>query len=163
MEPNPFTFHSLACNVATNGLAGTVIPLCLAAAGKTATTALVLSGAESGFVGNSLIDAKSPPPGTATGLAFGTLSFTVDDLIETVDLPFPNHIKIDVDGLEPEILSGAETTLRDSRLQTVIVEFNTHDAPNRDAIQGLMTRCGLNASAEGMSVHAIDRLYVRAG
>jgi FkbM family methyltransferase len=50
------------------------------------------------------------------------LAFTLDDLISVFKLPFPNYIKIDVDGHEAEVLEGAKNTLQDARLKSVLVE-----------------------------------------
>lgn len=36
---------------------------------------------------------------------------------------FPNHIKIDVDGIEFQILEGLETHLKDERLKSILVEI----------------------------------------
>lgn len=43
--------------------------------------------------------------------------------IEEFDPPIPNHIKIDVDGTDHLVLSGAERTLADPRLKSVPAEL----------------------------------------
>jgi len=58
----------------------------------------------------------------------GCLSFTLDAFIKKYKLPFPNHIKIDVDGLELKILKGAINTLATNQLQTIQIEiYENHD------------------------------------
>lgn len=52
------------------------------------------------------------------------MAFTVDDLILRFDYPIPNHIKLDVDGTELEILKGAERTLQDPRVRSLLVEVH---------------------------------------
>ena len=47
------------------------------------------------------------------------LLFTVDDFIVRFAPRFPTHIKIDVDGLEAQILEGARNTLADTRLKSL--------------------------------------------
>jgi hypothetical protein len=37
---------------------------------------------------------------------------------------FPNHIKIDVDGIEGKIIKGAEKTLSDKRVKSILVELD---------------------------------------
>jgi FkbM family methyltransferase len=37
---------------------------------------------------------------------------------------FPSHIKIDVDGLEPDIINGSASTLKDPRLKSILIELN---------------------------------------
>lgn len=54
----------------------------------------------------------------------GVISYSLDNFIETYQPDFPNHIKIDVDGLESKIIEGARNTLRDSRLKSLLIEIN---------------------------------------
>jgi FkbM family methyltransferase len=54
----------------------------------------------------------------------GILAFRLDDFISTYKLPKPNYIKIDVDGLENEIISGAQNTLKEPSLESLLIELN---------------------------------------
>jgi FkbM family methyltransferase len=54
----------------------------------------------------------------------GCLSLTVDSMINDYKLPYPNHIKIDVDGLEFEILNGAKSILTSTQLKSIAVEVD---------------------------------------
>lgn len=67
----------------------------------------------------------------------GSYSATVDSLAESPDMDFPNHIKIDVDGIEHLIIAGAEKTLEDPRLRSVLVELNTNLDEHTDIIRRL--------------------------
>jgi hypothetical protein len=49
---------------------------------------------------------------------------SLDDFIARFNLAFPTQIKIDVDGLEPEIIRGAARTLSDHRVKSVSIEIN---------------------------------------
>lgn len=68
------------------------------------------------------------------GFKQACIGYSIDDFLKTYGLPFPNHIKIDVDGIEDRIVSGAKATLRDPRLRSVLVEVNS------DAAQALIYR-----------------------
>lgn len=48
---------------------------------------------------------------------------SLDDLVNDRYFKFPNFIKIDVDGHELEIISGAQKVLLDSRLKGLIIEY----------------------------------------
>jgi hypothetical protein len=48
--------------------------------------------------------------------------FSIDYLIEKFGLPVPNHIKLDVDGAEVEVLRGAEKTLQFEDVKSILVE-----------------------------------------
>ncbi|GMT49376.1 MAG: hypothetical protein IEMM0008_0915 [bacterium] len=56
------------------------------------------------------------------------IAYRMDDLIQQFNLPIPNFIKIDVDGIEYEILEGGKETLGNSSLKGVIIEMDEeHD------------------------------------
>ena len=56
------------------------------------------------------------------------LTHSLDEAMALFDLPQPNHIKIDVDGHELEILQGAEKALDSSALRTIQIEIGEKDA-----------------------------------
>ncbi|MCK6625135.1 MAG: FkbM family methyltransferase [Anaerolineae bacterium] len=124
-EPGFPTFAQLNKNVVLNNCQDNIIPLPLALSSKTnlalfnyhnlrAGGALHSLGAAIDYAGKSFEPVLSQP----------VLSYRIDDLIDYFDLPVPNHIKLDVDGLEFEILKGAEKTLADVKVRTVMVEIN---------------------------------------
>ncbi len=56
----------------------------------------------------------------------GSPGISIDDLVESSHF-FPNHIKIDIDGNEFLVLSGAEKTLSNPNCKSVLVElFENH-------------------------------------
>lgn len=54
----------------------------------------------------------------------GMIAMTIDGFIEEFDPPFPEHIKIDVDGIEDKIIKGAKKTIMDKRLRSILVELD---------------------------------------
>jgi FkbM family methyltransferase len=50
------------------------------------------------------------------------VSSSIDQLVKEYGLPAPHHIKIDVDGLEAEILAGAESVLRSGVVESLFFE-----------------------------------------
>ena len=61
---------------------------------------------------------------------------TLDDLVTVHGLPAPTHLKIDVDGIEPQIIAGGPETLRAAR--SVLVELNFKSAADRAVIKRLV-------------------------
>lgn len=57
----------------------------------------------------------------------GMVGYSIDDLVEILNLPFPNHIKVDVDGNEPLIVDGMKKTLADRRLKSLALELLPED------------------------------------
>ena len=55
----------------------------------------------------------------------GAVAFPLDELVGRCGLPVPNHIKIDVDGIEPGIVKGGRAVLADRSVRSVLVELNT--------------------------------------
>ena len=60
---------------------------------------------------------------TYDSIPFNTLSLSMDQFIE-MSLIFPDYIKIDVDGAEPEIILGMTETVKNRRLKSVVVEVS---------------------------------------
>ena len=59
----------------------------------------------------------------------------MDDLIKTFSLPLPTHVKLDVDGIELNILQGATQAF--SKVQTVLVEIGDDDIQLLEYIIGM--------------------------
>ena len=89
------------------------------------------------------------------------LAFTADDLVDRFGLAAPDHLKVDVDGAEIEILQGAETVLR--KVRSVIMEVEGNNAERfEEEILPLMERAGL-ALPDGDGGRGRNRLFVRPG
>jgi len=71
----------------------------------------------------------------------GVIGYSIDGFIQMFNPPFPNHIKIDVDGNEAKIISGARETLQDPRLRSLVMEW-TDDRPETPAIKSLLAENG---------------------
>ena len=70
----------------------------------------------------------------------------VDNLVFDLGLPFPDFIKIDVDGIEIAIINGAGNTLKNPDLRSVIVELGTDDE-QREAVK-LMKQAGFEVKSK---------------
>lgn len=51
-------------------------------------------------------------------------TMSIDSFLEVFACPVPNHIKIDVDGIEARIVAGMQDTLRNESLRSVLIEIN---------------------------------------
>lgn len=72
---------------------------------------------------------------------------SIDDLVADDRFDVPTHIKIDVDGLEAEIINGAARTLRNPRLRGLLIELNR--ASNRDmAVPAILAEAGFAQVSE---------------
>ncbi|MGB2415251.1 MAG: FkbM family methyltransferase, partial [Flavobacteriaceae bacterium] len=53
---------------------------------------------------------------------YNTIGFDLDRLVEVTKIPLPDHVKIDVDGLEHFILAGAKIVFKN--VKSILVEIN---------------------------------------
>jgi FkbM family methyltransferase len=67
-------------------------------------------------------------------LTQGCVAGTIDDLVAGGALRMPNHIKIDVDGIEHKVIGGALRTLENPELRSLIIETNPALAEHRQMI-----------------------------
>lgn len=132
-EPEALNHAKLVRNIVLNGLSGRVLPYCMAVSGATRLdrfyTKTFAPGAALHAYGRPVTQGEvSFEPRSVQGM----LSVSLDDLTGRFGAPFPTHIKIDVDGIEEEIVAGAERTLADRRLESVLVEvYLYHGAAER--------------------------------
>ena len=80
----------------------------------------------------------------------GDTVFVFDDLIKKFSLPMPNHLKIDVDGIERIILEGATETLRNPSVKSIILELN-EVVGERNGIQDFLEQFGFQIHSKGES------------
>lgn len=150
-EPSASNFFVLSRNVELNRLAGSVSAYCVALSGKTGLGFMNLSSPSPGMAMNQFgpKGESSPYWEGAPGGAHGMVGFTVDEFVARFAPAFPNHVKLDVDGLELAILEGAVATLSDLRVLSVSAELAVNDSGQRDAAIRLLAGCGLRLASTG--------------
>ena len=123
-EPVAANYEALTANVILNDVADTLLPLPTALDAETGLETLHLRILDAGGALHSLRAASEesihPQP---------VLAFRLDDLLEDFGLPHPTHLKLDVDGNESRVLQGAERTLSEPGLRTVMCELHREDEP----------------------------------
>ena len=77
----------------------------------------------------------------------GCVVFKLDDLIEKSFIPVPSRIKIDVDGFEHKVISGASTMLKHPSVKSLLIETNTNLPEHRKMVRDLED-LGFKFSAE---------------
>ncbi|MBC2669060.1 FkbM family methyltransferase [Novosphingobium piscinae] len=131
-EPEALNYAELNKNIYANGLHGQVTAYCMAMSDEIDVSVLHLSafgfaGSHHDFgenwwsndrvVGGRMVERDKRPQQ-------GCVSYTLDNLVNRGAVPAPNHLKIDVDGIEGKVIRGALETLKRPDLQTILLEVD---------------------------------------
>jgi len=151
-EPSAANFHVLSRNIHLNQLGDRATAYCIAFSDRSQLGMLNMASASMGAAVNQFGRSGEMSrywDGQTVASSHGMIGFTIDDFIAQFDPPFPNYLKIDVDGLEPQILQGARTALYDRRLRSLLVELNVkHESQNRSTLS-LLEQAGFRFVSNG--------------
>ena len=75
------------------------------------------------------------------------LIFSIDDFINIFEIDCPNHIKIDVDGCENEIIEGMKSTLLNKNLKSMCIELNM-DKESKEILNKKFLKLGFTTENE---------------
>jgi FkbM family methyltransferase len=169
-EPSAANFHVLSRNIYLNKLGDRATGYCIAFSGKTQLGVLNMA---SPSMGAAISQFGRPGEmsqyweGQNGATTHGMIGFTIDDFIAKFDPPFPNYLKLDVDGLELPILEGARVTLRDARLRSILVELSVTRESERRNAQLVLEEAGFRFVSRGAmqgteTESAANHLFQRA-
>jgi FkbM family methyltransferase len=142
-EPEALNYAELNKNIYLNELHGRVLAYCLALSDVDKVDRLLLSDFGLGisyhdFEENSWTEDKEFSSDWKVSkdnrLQQGCVGRRLDSLAQE-QLPIPDHIKIDVDGLEHRVVEGMMDTLRRPELKTVLIEINFDNPKNLEIIE----------------------------
>lgn len=137
-EPESQNYALLNQNIYINNCHENVTAYCLAISDKICFSKLYLSQFDLGTSCHTFgeeIDFNLAK--TKSIFSQGAISISLDKLIESNAIPIPDHIKIDVDGLEHKIISGAHNLLSHQKVKSVLVEINSQLNEHNDALNML--------------------------
>jgi FkbM family methyltransferase len=124
-EPGFVTFAQLCRNIHLNDAADAIVPFPVALSDETSITSFhyenILSGGALHALG-APVDQRGKRFHPVFTLA--TLSYRLDDFVRQFGLPVPNHLKIDVDGTEFEVLKGSKEILKNPEFRSILMEVN---------------------------------------
>jgi FkbM family methyltransferase len=134
-EPNPSLAALLRQTAVLNAAAVGVMEIALAE--KTASAEFFLHEGNSGRSGLHNWDSNA----RVTGIRVTTM--TASDVVKSGKAPFPNVLKIDVEGSEHEVLKGMSELLPQRALRAIVFE----DARNETPAKQLLQRAGFSLRA----------------
>jgi FkbM family methyltransferase len=123
-EPGASSHAALYANIHANSLDEKIVGLCMGFFNKSNLEQLHLSSVEAGAAMHSFGDiASTPDSNNLTRHLETVLTFSIDDFRKIYQLRAPTYLKIDVDGVEEEILYGATKTLDNKDVRSILVEM----------------------------------------
>lgn len=135
VEPFTPNVEALKQNIAHNGAGDRVSAHRWAISDRTGEGRLSYEKSTAGAAAQNFDE-----PSTETGKAEVIPGYRLDDLLESRQIEFPHHIKIDVDGTEHRIIGGMEKTLSDPRLKSIRLEIRLADPRNQTALARIRAR-----------------------
>ena len=78
------------------------------------------------------------------GFKQGMIGLTIDEFTENYGAPAPHYIKMDVDGNEDKIIMGAERTLSQPTVRSVLIEVDRDDQQYQDFVTDKLSQAGLS-------------------
>jgi FkbM family methyltransferase len=160
-EPKATSYGLFTEHIGLNGLDGAVAGLNLALSDATGLTRLELQEMAAGGAMNAVAGAATQFGETPAGFSQGVVAITMDDARRLLGLPQPDHVKLDVDGIEGRILAGGAETLR--AVKSVIVEVEGANAADADArISAPLAAAGLREDVSWRDMGSKrNRLFLR--
>ena len=105
-----------------------------------------LSSNEPGSATHGLNESKSDGIDFLPTHRQGILAMSVDQFVAMNKASFPNHIKIDVDGLEGEIIKSMPEALSNPELKSIVIEVATDLSGG--SIENIIVRSGFKSIME---------------
>lgn len=139
IEPVSSNFAVLNRNIDINNFSEKAVAYCVALDRQDGLGTLFLASTTAGS------SSQFERPIESARFTQGAVCLALDSLWEKGKLPFPNHLKIDVDGTEDRVIAGAQRTLADSRLQSIHIEINAVDC-DKPALIAEIERFGFSAT-----------------
>jgi len=151
-EPSAANFHVLSRNLHLNRVGDRVTAYCIAFSDRSQLGMLNMASPSMGAAVSQFGRSGEMSrywDGQTGAASHGMIGFTMDDFIAQFNPPFPNYLKIDVDGLEPQILEGARQTIRDVRLRSLLVELTVNRESENRASLSLLEEAGFRFVSSG--------------
>ena len=149
-EPHPINFARLVGNIIDNGFNGRLKAHQFMIADATREAYFDFKDIEPGCTGGQMVKPMNNRIDHCRSL---------DDLITySFDFDMPNHIKIDIDGQEDNVIKGMSGILKDGRLKSVLVELDqSKNSFHEIVLSFLENEFTMNNKFNCLKPHSTDR------
>ncbi|MEQ9364472.1 MAG: FkbM family methyltransferase [Leptospirales bacterium] len=144
-EPAAQNYYILNKNIELNGLAEKVRAFPVAFSYGFRASSFSMSSLEGGNALSTIEDG----PEIAGNFTQGLMALSLDEFVERGGMTFPDHLKIDVDGEEHNILLGGKKLLADKRLRTLLIELDGDETNFAESLE-LIRAAGFEQVEEGV-------------
>ena len=159
-EPGFMTYFKLCKNINLNNMQNEIIPLQVALSDKTKIEVFNYADLREGSSCHALGKPVDQMGNMFTPkLTQYLMSYRLDDLIDEFNIPTPHHIKVDVDGVEYEILKGSEKILSSPELKTILIELQDGTEGGRK-IKSYIREKGFIVSSKHRHAQTITYNYI---
>jgi FkbM family methyltransferase len=141
-DPLPQNHRALNQNALINGVSDKVTAICAAMNDRPEIAALMIpaiadtAGGAGATFGESYDNYQRE---INTSYRLNTIGVSVDDLVERFGMAVPNHIKMDIDGIQDKVMAGAANTLKNPGLKSLMLELQpVNEAHNREVYDNIM-------------------------
>lgn len=164
-EPSFFNLEMLARNINLNGLQDQIKILPLALNNRIGFSQMRHStiswgGALSTFEKDYGYDGKK----LKEIFSYSTFGVNLDFIRKSSGIPFPDYIKLDVDGIEHLILEGGVRVLR--KAKEILVEVNEGFEEQRSRSEKVLKKCGFKLKSKGEyhdpSIRLVNQIWKKA-
>jgi FkbM family methyltransferase len=162
-EPAASTLAVLTRNIELNGVSDKVSAYGVALSDQTKLDALYMdsSRTEPGHAVHSFGTRRTVAGVIEGGFQQATIGYTADGFVAQFGAPKPTHIKLDVDGIEAEILHGAAGLMRQTVQELMVEIYDDMNPAQAKDIRNALSALGFvekpTAFPEGR-----NKLYARA-
>lgn len=148
-DPLPQNHRALNQNAVINGVSEQITAICAAVSDRPSISALMIpaiadtAGGAGATFGESYDNYQRE---IDISYRLNTIGVSVDDLVERFGMAVPNHIKMDIDGIQDKVIAGAANTLKNPALKSLMLELQpVNEAHNRkvyDTVMKVMSDAG---------------------
>ena len=110
------TYFLMYQNIKLNGFKN-ITPINSGLLDKGKVSKLIINDQRPAGSGNQLIE-------DTDDLYDNVLTFSLDDFINMYDISTPINIKIDIDGLEKEVIEGVKLNLKEKKIESLLIEID---------------------------------------
>jgi FkbM family methyltransferase len=144
-EPHFANYFQLCVNIMLNVLQDKVTPLCVAFAAQKAVRTISLASLDFGSSMSSFgcdLDFRGKP--FVPAFRQGMIGYDIDSFVADFNIPAPTHFKIDVDGIELDIIKGGKKTFAQNGVKSVSIELVDTDQAQVDGVTEILAGASLD-------------------